>query len=418
MARADSTAEKIAPQGLTANNLEAFWMPFTANRQFKKAPRLLVARRGHVLLDRRRPEDPRRHRRPLVRQCRPRPRPRSPTRSPSRSGRSTTRRAFQMGHPNVFELAARLVTYMPQGLDHVFFTNSGSESVETGAEDRARLPARPRRGRALPPDRPRARLSRRQFRRHLGRRHRQQPQACSARCSPASTTSATPTTSRGTPSPRGQPEHGGVELADDLERLVALHDASTIAAVIVEPVAGSTGVLMPPKGYLERLRADLRQARHPADLRRGDHRLRAARRAVRRRLFRRDAGHRAHRQGRHQRRRADGRGVRQEGDPRRLHERPGAPHRVLPRLHLFGQPGVVCRRPRHPRHLRGGGPPHPRRGDRQILGGRAPQPQGAAARHRHPQLRPGRRDRARADRRTRRPSAPSPRSSRPSRRGS
>ena len=72
---------------------------------------------------------------------------------------------------------------------------------------------------------------------------------------------------------KGEPEWGA-HLADELERIVALHDASTIAAVIVEPMAGSTGVLPPPKGYLQRLRADLRQARHPADLRRGDHRLR------------------------------------------------------------------------------------------------------------------------------------------------
>jgi beta-alanine--pyruvate transaminase len=71
----------------------------------------------------------------------------------------------------------------------------------------------------------------------------------------------------------GQPEHGA-ELADDLERLVALHDASTIAAVIVEPVAGSTGVLLPPQGLSAAPARDLRQARHPADLRRGHHRLR------------------------------------------------------------------------------------------------------------------------------------------------
>ncbi len=75
---------------------------------------------------------------------------------------------------------------------------------------------------------------------------------------------------------KGQPEWGA-HLADELERIVTLHDASTIAAVIVEPVAGSTGVLIPPKGYLQRLRADLRQARHPADLRRGHHRLRPPR---------------------------------------------------------------------------------------------------------------------------------------------
>ncbi len=72
---------------------------------------------------------------------------------------------------------------------------------------------------------------------------------------------------------RGLPAHGA-ELADDLERLVALHDASTIAAVIVEPIAGSTGVVLPPQGYLQAPAPDLRQARHPADLRRSHHRLR------------------------------------------------------------------------------------------------------------------------------------------------
>jgi hypothetical protein len=85
---------------------------------------------------------------------------------------------------------------------------------------------------------------------------------------------------------KGEPEHGA-ELADDLERLVALHDASTIAAVIVEPVAGSTGVLIPP-GLPAAPARDLRQARHPADLRRGHHRLRPHSATPARRRLRRD----------------------------------------------------------------------------------------------------------------------------------
>ena len=191
--------------------------------------------------------------------------------------------AFQMGHPKAFELAARLTAIAPQGLDHVFFTNSGSEAVDTalkialayhrasGEGSRTRLIGRERGyhgvnfggisvGGMV--------ANRKHFGTllagvdHLRHTHDLARNAFS----------------------RGQPEHGA-ELADDLERLVALHDASTIAAVIVEPVAGSTGVLIPPKGYLQRLRADLRQARHPADLRRGHHRLRPPRRAVRRRTI-------------------------------------------------------------------------------------------------------------------------------------
>ena len=118
----------------------------------------------------------------------------------------------------------------------------------------------------------------------------------------------------------GQPEHGA-ELADDLERMVALHDASTIAAVIVEPIAGSTGVLIPPKGYLERLRAIC--DKHGILLifdevitgfgRTGN--------AVRRADLRRHARPDVRGQGHHQRLRADGRGAGAAEDPRRLHER-------------------------------------------------------------------------------------------------
>jgi beta-alanine--pyruvate transaminase len=79
---------------------------------------------------------------------------------------------------------------------------------------------------------------------------------------------------------KGEPEHGA-ELADELERIVTLHDASTIAAVIVEPVAGSTGVLIPPKGYLQKPARHLHEARHPPDLRRGHHWFRTPRNAVR-----------------------------------------------------------------------------------------------------------------------------------------
>ena len=156
-----------------------------------------------------------------------------------------------MGHPIAFECRPKLVNIAPPGFDHVFFTNSGSESVETalkialayhrakGNASRIRLIGRERGyhgvnfggisvGGIV--------NNRKWFGTlltgvdHLRHTHDLARNAFT----------------------RGEPEHGA-ELADDLERLVALHDASTIAAVIVEPVAGSTGVLIPPKGYLKRL---------------------------------------------------------------------------------------------------------------------------------------------------------------------
>jgi beta-alanine--pyruvate transaminase len=233
------------------SDLEAFWMPFTANRQFKANPRLLSKAAGMHYWT------------PEGRQildgaaglwC-----------VNAGHGRKEIAAAvatqiaemefapvFQMGHPLAFELANEVVRWMPQGLDHVFFTNSGSESVDTalkialayhrarGEAARTRLIGRERGyhgvgfggisvggmvnnrkwfGTGLPGVD------------HLPHTHDLARNAYT----------------------RGEPQHGA-QLADELERLVALHDASTIAAVIVEPVAGSTGVLIPPKGYLQRLR--------------------------------------------------------------------------------------------------------------------------------------------------------------------
>jgi beta-alanine--pyruvate transaminase len=235
-----------------ANNMEAYWMPFTANRHFKANPRLLVSAEGmyYKSADGRTILDGTAalwccnagHRRPKIVEAIKR-----------QVEELDFAPAFNMGHPSTFELASRLVTLMPQGIDHVFFTNSGSESVETalkmaiayhrakGEGSRIRLIGRERGyhgvnfggtavGGILP--------NRKMFGTmvvgvdHIRHTHDLSRNAFS----------------------RGVPEHGGVELADDLERLVTLHDASTIAAVIVEPVAGSTGVLIPPKGYLQRLR--------------------------------------------------------------------------------------------------------------------------------------------------------------------
>ena len=163
-------------QNVAPNDLSAFWMPFTANRQFKKAPRMFVARQGHVLHDLRRPPGARRHGRPVVRQRRPLPARRSSRRSPSRRPRWTTRRPSRWATPRRSSWPIALVGIAPEGLNHVFYTNSGSESVETALKIALAYHRVKGDGSALPADRPRARLSRRQFRRHLGRRHRHQPQ--------------------------------------------------------------------------------------------------------------------------------------------------------------------------------------------------------------------------------------------------
>ena len=168
--------------------------------------------------------------------------------------------------------------------------------------------------------------------------------------------------------------------------------------MIVEPVAGSAGVLLPPKGYLQRLRQIC--DKHGIllifdEVITGFGRLGAAFGVG---LFRRDAGHHDDRQGADQRRHPDGRRVREEEHLRGLHERPRARDRVLPRLHLLRQPGVLRGEPRDARHLSARGPAHPRLRDGEALGGCAVQPEGPAARHRHPRDRPGRRGRARADR--------------------
>jgi beta-alanine--pyruvate transaminase len=226
-------------------------MPFTANRQFKKAPRMFVGAEGiyYRTADGRDVLDGTSglwccnagHGRPRITEA-----------IAGQARELDYAPAFQMGHPKVFELAARLVTYMPQGIDHVFFTNSGSESVETalkialayhrvrGEGSRFRLIGRERGYHGVNfggisvggiPNNRKFFGSLLTGVDHLRHTHDLARNAFS----------------------RGIPDHGA-HLAEDLERLVALHDASTIAAVIIEPVAGSTGVLLPPKGYLERVR--------------------------------------------------------------------------------------------------------------------------------------------------------------------
>ena len=231
--------------------MDAYWMPFTANRQFKKAPRLLARASGMHYWD----DHGRQildgvaglwcvnagHARPRIVQA-----------IQQQAAELDFAPPFQMAHAKAFELAERVVQVAPTGMAKVFFTNSGSEAVETalkmalayhrvrGEGTRTRLIGRERGyhgvnfggisvGGMVG--------NRKTFATglpgvdHIRHTHEPARNAFSV----------------------GQPLHGA-EIADDLERLVALHDASNIAAVIVEPVAGSTGVLVPPVGYLQRLR--------------------------------------------------------------------------------------------------------------------------------------------------------------------
>jgi len=237
------------PAGL--NNLDAFWMPFTNNRQYKAAPRLLVGAKDmhYTSHDGRQVLDGAAglwcvnagHCRPRIVEA-----------IQNQAAQMDFSPAFQMGHPLAFEAASRLSAMLPDGLDHVFYSNSGSEAVDTalkialayhrmrGEGARTRLIGRERGyhgvgfgGISVGGIGP----NRRHFGTmlggvdHLPHTHDLARNAFS----------------------RGQPLHGA-ELANELERIIALHDPSNIAAVIVEPLAGSTGVLVPPVGYLERLR--------------------------------------------------------------------------------------------------------------------------------------------------------------------
>ncbi len=232
-------------------SMSSFWMPFTNNRDFKAHPRLLVSAEGMYYkdVDGNQVLDgtaglwcvPCGHAQPkIVAAVR------------EMVGQLDFAPTFQMGHPAAFDLADKLMEYTGHKFGQVFYTNSGSESVDTalkmalayhrarGQGSRTRLIGRERgyhgvgfgglsvggigpNRKSFGPLLPGAD--------HLPHTHNLQKNAFT----------------------RGEPEHGA-ELADELEKIVALHDPSTIAAVIVEPVAGSTGVLIPPKGYLKKLR--------------------------------------------------------------------------------------------------------------------------------------------------------------------
>ena len=235
-------------------NLDNFWMPFTANRQFKAAPRLLASADGmyYTDIDGNKVLDGTAglwcvnagHGRKRITQA--------VERQMSTLDFAPT---FQMGHPIAFDFAEKLAAHAPGGpdakLDRIFFTGSGSESVDTALKIAIAYQRAIGQG-------TRNRIIGREKGYHgvgfggisvggLVNNRRVFPQI------PADHMRHTLDTDRDAFS-KGLPAHG-VELAEDLERLVALHGAETIAAVIVEPMSGSAGVVLPPKGYLERLRA-------------------------------------------------------------------------------------------------------------------------------------------------------------------
>ena len=243
-------AAPASPSTADRPGLGAFWMPFTDNRAFKATPRLFTEAEGMYY----RTADGRQvldgtaglwcvnaghGRKPIVEAIQ------------RQAATMDFAPTFQLGHPKAFELAERLGAITPPGLDRIFFTNSGSEAVDTalkialayhranGEGGRFRLIGRERGyhgtnfgGTAV------GGIG--------GNRKLVAAQLAGVDHLPHTYDPAHAFT-------KGLAE-AGAERADDLERLVALHGAETIAAVIVEPVAGSAGVLIPPKGYLQRLR--------------------------------------------------------------------------------------------------------------------------------------------------------------------
>src|SRR5262249_23967699 len=234
------------------NDLQSYWLPFTPNRAFKAAPRLLARAKdmhyftpdGRAALDGTAGlwcTNAGHNRDPIVAAIQ------------RQAAELDYAPAFQFSHPKAFELASRVAALAPAGLDHVFFCNSGSEAVDTALK--IALAYHNVRGEGA-----RTRLIGRDRgyhwvgfggisvggivnnRTHLG------ALLAAVDHLPHTYTRETQAITKGEP-------EWGAHLADELERIATLHDPSTIAAVIVEPMAGSTGVLPAPKGYLPRLRA-------------------------------------------------------------------------------------------------------------------------------------------------------------------
>jgi beta-alanine--pyruvate transaminase len=246
------TSNAAAHRAAMPNDLEAFWMPFTANRAFKSNPRMISKAKdmyyytpeGRAIIDGTAGlwcSNAGHNRAPIIQAIQ------------NQAAELDYSPNFQFGHAGAFTLATRLANMAPADLDHVFFANSGSEAVDTalkiaiayhnvtGHGARQRLIGRERgyHGVGFGGISVGGIVTNRKFFGsllagvdHLPHTYNREHQAFT----------------------KGEPEWGA-HLADELERIVTLHDATTIAAVIVEPMAGSTGVLPPPKGYLQRLRA-------------------------------------------------------------------------------------------------------------------------------------------------------------------
>ncbi len=236
----------------TPNDLDAYFMPYTSSRAFKARPKLIVGAKDmhYIAADGRRILDGTaglwccnagHGRAPIVAAIQ------------AQAAELDFAPPFQFAHPKAFQLATRIADLAPAGLDHVFFTNSGSEAVDTALK--LALAYHNVRGHGS-----RQRLIGRERGYHgvnfggtavggiVANRKIYGTLVAGVDHLPSTYNRAEQAFTIGEPA-------WGAHLADDLERLVALHDASTIAAVIVEPMAGSTGVLPPPQGYLQKLRA-------------------------------------------------------------------------------------------------------------------------------------------------------------------
>lgn len=241
---------QITPTATSQLKLDAHWMPFSANRNFRRDPRFIVGAEGSYLID----DQGRRifdslsglwtcgagHNRKEIQDA-----------VAKQLGTLDYAPGFQYGHPLSYRLAEKITELTPAGLDHVFFTSSGSECADTavkmaraywrlkGLSSKTKLIGRARgyhgvniAGTSLG---------------GIGGNRKMFGQMMDVDHLPHTLQPHLAFT-------KGMAETGGVELANELLKLIELHDASNIAAVIVEPMSGSAGVIVPPIGYLQRLR--------------------------------------------------------------------------------------------------------------------------------------------------------------------